>query len=133
MSNLNELPDKVKDIDVIRLNRNLRKICKCNRPHFEVDTTNRLVTCTDCGAIGDAFDVLVYLCKDYERLQEQVDALLEQRKEIARYKPYRVTIKNLEQMYKGGKMLPHCPKCGEIFRLEELIHWSNARLYEGNK
>ena len=127
---MNELPSKIKDIDVIRLNRNLRKICKCQAPHFEVDTTNRLVTCKDCGAIWDAFDVLVYLCRDYERLKEQVDALYEQRKQIAMYKPHRVVIKNIETNYKGGKMLPRCPKCNEIFKLEDLTCWSNAIFYK---
>ena len=127
---MSELPNKIKDIDVIRLNRNLRKICKCKKPHFEVDTTNRLVTCTDCGAIWDAFDVLVYLCRDYERLQEQVNALYEQRKQIAMYKPHRVIIKNIEANYKGGKMLPRCPKCSEIFKLEDLTWWSNAIFYK---
>lgn len=129
---MEELPNKIKDIDVIRFNRNLRKICKCEQPKFEIDTKNNLVYCTCCGAIWNPFDVLVYLTTKYERLENQVKSLLEQRKEIAAYKPWRVGIKNLEKNYANGKMMPHCPKCGELFKIEEITMWSNKKFYKEN-
>ena len=47
--------------DFVRINRARGKICKCNPPHYEV--TNRIVTCSDCGAVIQGPE----LCKDGRR------------------------------------------------------------------
>lgn len=124
---MEELPDKVKRIDVLRVEYGKRKLCECFQPHYEVDYQNRLVYCKDCGAIVDPFETIVELARHYERLGEQVEALLEQRRQIANYKPHLVAIKELEQHYRAQKysMVPCCPHCGEAFDLPELTHWAN--------
>lgn len=37
--------------------------------------------------------------------------------------------KDMEKEYRAG-MLPHCPKCGEIFDPAEISHWTNKKYYE---
>lgn len=126
---MERLPDNIKRIDVIRIEYRKRKLCECKNPHYEIDYENRLVTCTDCGAVVEPFDAMYELAKNYERLGDQVSSLLEQRKEIANYKPHLVVIKNLERMYRGNNysMAPICPRCGEAFELQELISWINRK------
>ncbi|MEA5136453.1 MAG: hypothetical protein VB035_10005 [Candidatus Fimivivens sp.] len=118
-----ELPAKVSNIDILRVEYGRRKTCQCLDPHYEIDYQNRLVYCTDCGAIVEPFEVLHNIAKYYSRMNEQVENLLEQRRKIASYKPHLVVIKELESHYRSGKMVPRCPHCGEPFDLKDLNHW----------
>lgn len=126
---MDKLPDNVKRIDVLRVEFGKRKLCECYNPHYEIDYQNRLVYCLDCGAIVDPFEALVKLARHYERIGEQVEALLEQRREIASYKPHLVVLKELEKRYRSQhfSMVPCCPRCGEPFDLPELTHWANRK------
>ncbi|MEN2765658.1 hypothetical protein [Ornithinibacillus xuwenensis] len=121
------LPKKIVSIDQIRINRGIEKICKCDNRRFMIDTKNRRITCQSCGAVVDPYEAMYELARNGERLQEQVSNLLEQRKQIANYKPWLVTIKKLEKDYRGRKMLPNCPRCSEPFYLEELTHWTGKQ------
>lgn len=119
-----QLPDKILNFDQIRINRGLEKICKCDKRKFMIDTKNRRVTCQSCGAVIDPYDAMYDLALKGEVMQSQVETLLKQRKQIANYKPYLITIKQLEKQYRGKKMLPSCPRCDEPFYLEELAYWT---------
>lgn len=113
----------------MRIEYGKRKLCECHNPHYEIDYRNRLVTCEDCGAVIEPFEALYEIAKHYERLENQVQSLLEQRQEIANYKPHMVVIKDLEKKYRGDNysMVPVCPKCGEAFDLKELVSWKNRK------
>ncbi|WP_195985355.1 hypothetical protein [Clostridium sp. D33t1_170424_F3] len=124
---MDSLPDKVKRIDVLRVEYGKKKLCQCYDPHYEIDYQNRLVYCVDCGAIVDPFEALMGIAKSYDRISRQIEALLEQRREIASYKPHLVVIKDLERRYRAQNfsMVPCCPRCGEPFDLSELTLWSS--------
>lgn len=62
------MENNIVSFDIVRINRARDKICKCNPAHYEVDTTNRIVTCQDCGSIVNAFDALVSLAGRYEAM-----------------------------------------------------------------
>lgn len=126
---MDKLPDKVVRLDVLRVEYGKKKLCSCQIPHYEVDYQNRLVTCLDCGAVLDHFTALCSLASFYERLNSDVERLLEQRREIANYKPHLIVMKKLEQQYRGNNysMVPLCPHCKEPFDLPELTHWCNRR------
>lgn len=119
-----KLPDKIIDIDQIRINRNIEKICSCENRKFVLDTQNRRVICNSCGSIVDPYDAMYDLSQRAENMRSQVERLLEQRKQILDYKPYLLTIRSLEKRYRGKKSLPCCPRCDEPFYLEELKVWS---------
>lgn len=58
-----------------------------------------------------------------QELQEELK-YIRQKREIAKYKPHLRVIKNLESHYRRkDKMLPTCPRCNELFYIEELTHW----------
>lgn len=122
---MDSLPDKILDIDVLKIIKDTRKICKCYERNFEVDTVNKLVYCSECHAIIDPYEALVEIAKSRERIVAENERLYRQRKEIANYKPYLVAIKRIEESSRRGKMLPNCPHCNETFYLEELTHWTN--------
>jgi hypothetical protein len=125
---MDRLPDKIVDIDVLRINRNINKRCQCDEKKFVVDPQNRAVHCGTCGAQVDPFDAIYHLATKPETLRQQIKSLLEQGREIANYKPHLRVIKYLEQQYRGKKMLPTCPHCHQAFYLEELTFWTNAEL-----
>ncbi len=58
MSNLIKEKDKVLSFTLYKVERGKEKICRCNPPHLEIDTTNRIVVCMDCGATIDPFEAL---------------------------------------------------------------------------
>lgn len=132
---MKELPDKIISIDQLIINRRLEKDCKCQERKFVVDTQNRRIQCGICGAVVDAYEAMYELSKNGEALQRQTERLLEQRRQIMDYKPWLLTIRNLEKQYRGQKMLPNCPRCKEPFYLEELVSWmgkpfADARIKE---
>ncbi|MGG0262376.1 hypothetical protein ABEY48_28495 [Bacillus mycoides] len=127
---MEELPDKIIGLDQIRINRDIGKICKCEKRKFVIDTTNRRVTCHSCGSVVDPYEAIVDLSTQHEEFNRQVERLLEQKKQLAAYKPYLRIIKSLESSYRGRKMLPRCPRCSEPFYLEELVSWTNKQYAE---
>lgn len=125
-----DLPEVVFNLELLRLDHQAKKHCEHTSAKILVDQVNHFVHCGECGAILDPFAALVRVAKSYEDVQKGVKLLLEQRKEIAAYKPHLKIIKQIEQDYRGRKMLPCCPHCGEAFYLEELAHWTNRELVE---
>lgn len=119
-----ELPNKIIGLDQVRISRGLGKICKCENRAFVIDTDNRRVTCASCGAVIDPYDALYDLAYQDEKRNRQIESLLEQRKQIVAYKPWLVVIKRLEEQYRGHKMIPDCPRCGQPFYLEEIRSWT---------
>lgn len=118
-----KLPTKIVDIDQLRINRNIDKICKCDKRKFVVDTTNKRINCGGCGAEIEPYDALLEIATKNSQMRKQVEQLLEQRKQIVDYKPWLLTIRELEKKYRGKKMLPCCPRCSKPFYLEELKSW----------
>lgn len=125
-----KLPERIIGLDQVRISRGLGKICKCRDRKFVIDSDNRRVTCSSCGSVVDPYDALYDLAYQDERRVDQVDRLLEQRREIMNYKPHLVVIKSLEKQYRGKKMMPLCPACNEPFMLEEIYRWVNWQFNE---
>lgn len=121
------LPDMVFNLELLTLNVNARKHCTCYETRIEVDSVNRLVHCGQCGAVLDPFDALLRLARDHQSFRSEIDRLLQQRREIASYKPWLVTFKKLEQRYRRKQYVPTCPKCKGAFELDELlgVPWVN--------
>ena len=122
-----------------RLEKGREKICQCSPPHYVIDTTNRIVTCDDCGAVLDAFDALTVLCgyiKQYEEYQEKAIERADTYRRLAdeelRRRFRNKAFKDMDANYRKG-MLPHCPKCGELFEPTELRHWTNRKYYDGSR
>lgn len=130
---MSELPDNIKRIDVLRLEKAIQKPCDCMTYHYLIDSANKLVYCRDCGAIVDPFTALQRIAFHYEHLGDQVQGLLDQRKAIVNWKPWLLVFRNLESEYRGGKMLPCCPDCGKPFYFEKIKAWYNRQLYEKQK
>lgn len=132
-----ELPENVVSITTLRINRNKRKNCECYRfnqyPQYEVDVKNREVVCVLCGTIVDSFEALETISRRYERMEDEVELLLKQARELANYKPWLRAIKEIERNVRSGEMIPCCPKCDESFRLEDLNHYVNRKFEGGGK
>lgn len=125
-----ELPDIVFNLELLVLDYQAKKHCTCEGANIRIDGVNRLVHCGECGAVLEPFEALKRVAQNYEAVRKDTEHLLAQRKQIASYKPHLVTIKRIEQHYRGRKMLPVCPHCREAFYLEELTSWTNAEMVE---
>lgn len=108
------------NMDILRINKNCRKICKCENPHFEIDTTNRAVQCKDCGAYIDPFEALCRLADRGEKLSEYQHKAIEKcnfygneaNKEFRRMCKNR-KFKDMERSYLKDGLHPVCPHCNQ--------------------
>ncbi|MGQ3740562.1 hypothetical protein [Bacillus sp. Fil] len=103
---MEELPGKINGLDQIRINRSIGKICKHESRKFVLDTTHKRVTCYSCDAIVNPYEAILDLANQREEFNRQAKLLLEQKKQLAAYKPHLRIIKSLESSYRGRKMLP---------------------------
>lgn len=133
MSDVIEEKDKVLSFTLFKVEKGREKICKCNPPHYTIDTKNRIITCDDCGATLDAFEALMSLYKHIDGYREYQEKALEKCKTYKEWadKEWRRRMKNaafkdMDKQYQSG-MLPHCPKCGEIFDPMEITGWTNKK------
>lgn len=125
---MSELPEIVFNLELLKIKHDAHKHCNCSGCEIVVDAANRLVYCGECGAVLEPFQAIMRIVTNYERVRKDIEHLLQQRKQIANYKPWLVTIKDLEKRYRGRKMLPTCPHCHEAFYLEELTRWTNEAM-----
>ena len=137
---MNELPEKIVDIEILKIRRNMRKICSCENPQYDVDVNNRAVWCRVCGAWIDPFEAILDIAKNREKLIEGTNYLYEKHKDayekikelnreiemLANKKARLNVFKHLEQEYRSD-MLPHCPNCDDVFHFEEITGWTNRK------
>lgn len=123
---MGDLPENIVNLEVLRINRNIDKRCKCQDSNYVVDTENREVNCSKCGARIDPFDAMYELSLHWERVEKETERLLEQRKQIVNYKPHMIVFREIERKYRGKEMIPACPHCNRGFYFEDLNFWVNA-------
>ncbi len=136
MNDLIEEKDKVLSFTLYKVERGREKICKCNPPHLEIDTTNRIVICKDCGATIDPFEALIRICEYNDKIKEYQKKALEKARTYAEWadREWRRRMKNkafkdMDAQYQNG-LYPYCPKCGEMFDPIKLTQWGNKVFYE---
>ena len=131
-----DLPKRIIRFDALRVEYGRSKICQCKTARYEIDYQNHLVQCQDCGAIVDPFDAMLNIAKYYNRYEEHLDYLLEERKRLENWKPRLLVIRDLAEHYHSGKMAPICPRCHQAFDLKEINQWTDLRFVrppEGGK
>lgn len=78
--------DKGKPVsfDLLRINKGMKKICRCNPPHYELSVKNRIIMCRDCGAVVDPFEAMLSIARYHEQLREETKRLKEKSKSLFR-------------------------------------------------
>lgn len=127
------MKNKIIDFNLMRINKNAQKICRCNPPAYEIDTTNRLVQCTKCNAYIHPFDVLLYLAENYERYKNDIEKLRQERNYYAKEvnelstKKFRMNVfRDMQNSYMKG-LVPHCPHCNKPFDPTEISQYTNKK------
>lgn len=122
---------KILSFTLLKVEKGREKICKCNPPQYEIDTTNRIVVCEDCGATIDPFEALINICEYNDKMKEYQQKALERAKTYEEWadKEHRRRMRNkafkdMDTQYQSG-LYPYCPKCGEMFDPIELSRWGN--------
>lgn len=124
--------EKPVNFDLLRINKGMKKICRCNPPHYELSVENRIIICRDCGAVVDPFEAILSIAGYHEQLREETKRLKEKakiyseeaNKELKRMRKSRV-FREMEESYRKN-MLPRCPKCKEYFDPLEIAEWTNV-------
>lgn len=134
------------NFQIMRINKNAQRICKCNPPSYEIDTTNKLVQCTKCNAYIHPFDALVGLSeniewyhKEKEELNKEYNQLIDKRNNLAKeinslsVKRFRMNkFRDIQNSYMKG-MMPRCPHCERAFDPTEINHYTNKNYCDYKK
>ena len=131
MDDIIQEKDKILSFTLFKVEKGREKICNCNPPHYEIDTTNRIVICKDCGATIDPFEALISICGYNDKMKEYQEKAIERARTYAEWadKEHRRRMKNkafkdMDVQYQNG-LYPYCPKCGKMFDPAKLTHWGN--------
>lgn len=122
--------------DLLRINKGMKKICRCNPPHYELSVENRIIICRDCGAVVDPFEAMLSIAGYHEQLREETKRLKEKakvyseeaNKELKRMRKSRV-FREMAESYRKN-MFPRCPKCREYIDPLEITEWTNTECIE---
>ncbi|MFF5994815.1 hypothetical protein AAGS61_08630 [Lysinibacillus sp. KU-BSD001] len=130
---MEQLPENVMSIDLIKFERNRNKLCECNSLHVTIDTKNRKLYCQHCQAERDPFEVVSAMGARFDEINERLEKSLQQKKDLDNYKPHLKIIKELESKTRAGnnQMHPICPCCDEPFMLAELTRFYGAKFVNG--
>lgn len=140
------MKNKPIDFQIMRINKNAQKICRCKPPQYEIDTTNKLVQCTKCNAYIHPFDALVGLSENIEwyneeeiRLNKERNKAIEMKEEYVREinslhtKRFKLSVfRSLQDSYVKG-LMPHCPHCEKAFDPTEVSHYTNKNYCDYKK
>lgn len=128
--------NNVLQFQFLKIEKGRSKLCKCNPPHYEIDVVNRIVVCTDCGAVIDPFEALVTLCSYEDKLTEYQEKALEKAKvysEMAdkefRRRIKNAVFKNMDSNYRKD-LYPICPECKKIINPVKITNYANKRIYD---
>lgn len=134
MNDLTEEKNKVLSFTLFKVEKGRKKICKCNPPHYELDPINRIVSCADCGATLDSFEALMALYNHIDSYAEYQREALRKGKIYAEWadkewhrRRRNKAFNDMDKQYREG-MLPHCPKCGEVFEPMKIDKWTNRKI-----
>ena len=118
----------IDDLDLIRIKRGTKKICRCCEPNMIVDPDARTVYCGECGAEVEAFEAIKRLAYNGERWLDRRKSLIAEVAELEKKRRRTTLFRDMERSYltpNGGKKLyPICPCCKNTFRYEEIAGWS---------
>lgn len=120
--------------DLARIEHGKAKLCKCKNPQFEIDSTNRLVMCSGCGAVMEPFEVLLIICRrwsDFEDYQQKamlkIEAFTEEANRQFKRRLRNGWFKDAEREYLNSDMLPVCPHCDRPFDPIDSTQKSNRK------
>ena len=124
------MDNEIISFSLAKIERGREKLCKCDPPHYEIDTVNRIVSCQDCGATVDAFDALLTLARRYELLEDAQRKMLSKTKlygamadaEFERMRRNK-TFRDMDENRRKG-LYPICPKCSEVIDPVDIRHWT---------
>ncbi len=130
-----EQENKVVRFDLFKIDKGREKLCRCKVPRFEIDTTNRLVICRDCGAVIEPFEALVTLCEHMARYEKYQEEAIEKANTYRAWaeKEWKRRFKNklfkdMERQYFEG-LFPVCPKCNDLIDPLKISGWANPNYF----
>lgn len=103
----------------------LGKLCECKNRTILVDTRNRRLECSECGAPLDPFDVVQGLLNSEDNYYRNIAYLKQEKEELEKWmlnNRMGQTLREIASNLRRG-LLPKCPHCDKPFELEKIKVW----------
>lgn len=106
---------KIVSIGDLRVARGLtcRPETTCKHMSLAYDCQERRIWCNDCEQEIEVFDAFVALAENYDRAYSALEARREEIKEAESASLISVAAREVDKVWRGRKMVPTCPCCGE--------------------
>lgn len=103
----------------------LGKLCECKNKTILVDTINRRLECSECGAPLDPFEVIEELLNYQDNFYSTIKGLKQEKEELEKWmlnNRMGQTLREIASNLRRG-LLPECPHCDKPFELEKIKAW----------
>lgn len=115
---------RVVDIGDVRVARGKTRFnhetCKHNRMVY--DQQERRIWCEDCENDVDVFDAYVRLVECHDSAWKKIWRTWNEAKEAADFQLRSRAAKAMDKVWRGRRMVPNCPHCGEGLLPEDILN-----------
>ena len=107
----------------------LEKVCNCKSQAILIDVENRVLECSECGAILDPFEVCKKILRYESSFWQEIKWLKEEKEELEKWMLNNRMGKTLRQVASNIRAgnIPCCPHCDEPFELENIKSWCSKQ------
>ncbi len=124
----------VVDLAGVRMRRGRSKpgVARCKHRNLTYCTNERRVWCDDCVRTIDAFDALMVVVDDFEKMQSDAQRKLDEATTARTSVLHRIAAKKVESAWSGREMAICCPHCNGGILPEDWASGGNqtSREYE---
>jgi len=125
--------DNIVSFDAFQLlmyRRHHRPEAECEHERLVIDGKLGTLECQDCSRSVSPFAALLKMAENRQKEQEALARIRERmvaiRNLTARYKPHLRAAKEIESVWRGGKMRPCCPNCRLGLRAEDFLEGASS-------
>lgn len=104
---------RVIDFGEARVARGLarRTPSTCKHAKMTYSEPERRVWCDDCKSTVDNFDAFKVIVEGYAAAMSRLNRIREEVAEAEKHVLHLIAAKNLEKIWRGGRLTPQCPHC----------------------
>lgn len=124
-NNVVKLQPRAAGVEIKRMDRNDKR-STCRHPSVWIWESEPIMECRDCGAMIDPF---VWMRANFKKFDQQIadkiaerDRIAAETAELKAWAPWLRSLKALERIWRGKRMLPTCPHCRRGIEAEALAN-----------
>lgn len=119
---------KVVSLADVRVARGQTRVPRqtCRHSNMVYDERERRIWCEDCESDVDVFDAYVRLIECHDSAWKKIERAWKEAKEACDFQLRSRAAKYMDKIWRGRRMVPNCPHCGEGLLPEDVLRLKSA-------